>query len=80
MKNLFFDLLDVDACKKAIAETLEDEICILMGHYSINIQSRYDDIEACQCDWDDFEEAIGESMYVNDYDDLCVNPHGLDIY
>ena len=83
MKNLFFELLDVEKCKQAIRETPEDEICILLGHYSINVQMEYnqkcDDPEQIDWDWNDFEEAIGEMMYVNDYDDLCVNPHGLEL-
>lgn len=81
MKNLFFELLDVDLCKKLILETPEDEICILLPHYSINIQMRYNrfckDPEQISFDWDEFEEAIGESMYVSDFDDLCVDPHNL---
>jgi hypothetical protein len=80
--NYFTETLDVEACKAKIAKTREDEICILCPHYSINIQSKYYkdeslDPEAMDWDFDDFEEKIGQTMYVNDYDDLCCDPHGI---
>jgi len=76
--NRFTHLLDIDEIKAAIskAETSEnqdDKYIILLGHYSINIQSHYKDGEECDNDWNDFEEAIGASMEVNDYDDLVID-------
>lgn len=80
MENQFFELLDVDSCKRAIAKCALDEVAILLPHYSINILSRYrdcEDPEQINHDWDDFEEAIGQSMQVSDYDDLVVDVHGV---
>lgn len=77
MKNVFFELLDIARCKELIKQTPSDEICILCPHYSINIQSRYGNSEQCQYDLEDLEDALGYYVYVNDYDDLCVDSHGL---
>ena len=79
MKNVFLELLDIDKCKQLIAQCPKDEIVILCPHYSINIQSKYEDGEQMDWDFTDFEDAIGEQMYVNDYDDLCCNPHGIEL-
>lgn len=79
--NRFFDLLDVDAVKEMIAKCAKDEVCIILPHYSINVQMWYNeqdcDPEQCDWDWNDFEEAIGHSMQVNDFDDLIVDVHGI---
>lgn len=79
MENRFLELLDIEKCKQLISECPEDEIVILCPHYSINIASFYEDGEQLQWDFDDFDEAIGEQCYVNDYDDLCCNPHGIEL-
>lgn len=46
---------------------------ILCPHYSINIQSRYDDGEQMDWDFDGLEQELGETLMVNDYDDLVVD-------
>lgn len=83
-KNYYTELLDVEKCKELIAKTRKDEITILCPLYSINIQSKYYNDEHLDrdpedIDWDftDFEELIGERMFVNDYDDLCCDPHNV---
>lgn len=89
MKNLFLELLDVEKCKQLIKKTNEGEIAILLGHYSINIASVYNNTptpdyliekgcdlsEQMQWDWDEFEQKLGYQMEVSDYDDLIVNKH-----
>lgn len=69
--NYFTALLDIDSIKKEI-ESGETYI-ILLPHYSINIQSKYSDGEECDNDWNDFEDQIGHTMEVNDYDDLIID-------
>jgi hypothetical protein len=74
--NHFLMMLDVNKCKALIARTPSDEITILCPNYSINIQSKYEDGELCNADFDALEELLGETLFVNDYDDLCADPHG----
>lgn len=75
--NHFKEMLNIDTCKRLIAKCPDDEIVILCPNYSINIQSKYSDGEQMDWDFEDFEESIGESLFVNDYDDLCCDPHGV---
>jgi hypothetical protein len=80
--NYFLETLDVEACKELIAKTRKDEITILCPHYSINIQSKYfhDDTidpESMHWDWEDFEQLLDTTLFVNDYDDLCADPFGV---
>lgn len=69
--NHFKALLDIDSIKQEI-ESGETYI-ILLPHYSINIQSKYSDVEECDNEWNDFEDEIGHTMEVNDYDDLVID-------
>jgi len=71
------DVLDVEEAKKAIAACPEGETCILIPHYSINVQSKYEDGEELQNDLDELEEQLGLPLIVNDYDDLVADPHGV---
>lgn len=74
-ENKLKDILDFDVCKKLVADAIEKgETCaILCPHYSINVQSKYEDGEQLIWDLDELSNYIGEFVEVNDYDDLVVN-------
>lgn len=72
-----FDILDMEGSKKVIEECPEGETVILIPHYSINVQSKYEDGEELQDDLDAVEAQLGTSVMVNDYDDLIADPHGV---
>ena len=76
--NKMAAMFNIDVVKKAIANCPTDEIVILCGHWSINCP-KYSDDELNnmedQSDWDELEEILGQCLFVNDYDDLCVNPN-----
>ncbi len=78
--NKMAEMFNLDVVKKAIANCPKDEIVILCGHWSIN-GPRYTDDECSNedqdSDWNELEELIGESLMVNDYDDLICDPHGI---
>ena len=80
--NRFFELLDVDEVKEMITKCAKDEVCIILPHYSINVQMWYNnqencDPEQCMYDLEYFEEAIGYKVMVNSFDDLIVDVHGI---
>lgn len=77
--NKMIAMFDMDKVKKMIADCPADEIVILCGHWSIN-KPKYDDSEdpeTSDFDWTDMENVLGETLYVNDYDDLVCDPHGI---
>jgi hypothetical protein len=81
-KNKFFAILDIDKCRQIIDRTPSDAIAILCPNYSINIQAEYyrdETIDPEQIDWDfdEFEEKVGHTLFVNDFDDLCADPHNV---
>jgi len=81
--NRMLDMFDISGLIDAIDNTQEDEICILIGHWSINkpaYDMACDDTDTWVWDWDELEDLIGCRLYVNQYDDLCANPHGLEVY
>lgn len=75
--NHFFEMLDLEKCRELVKTAKEQKgMAILCAHYSINIQSKYNDCgEPEQMDWDftDFEETLGVVLSVNDYDDLIAD-------
>ena len=78
--NKLAAMFNIDVVKKMIASCPNDEIVILCGNWSIN-KPEYSDEEIDnydeQGDWDEMEEMIGEMLFVNDYNDLCCDPHGV---
>jgi len=78
--NKLAAMFNIDVVKKMIADCPSDEIVILCGNWSIN-KPEYSDEEVDnyeeQGDWDEMEEMIGEMLFVNDYNDLCCDPHGV---
>ena len=72
-----FEVIDVPKCKELIAKCPLDEVVILVPHFSINVQSHYEDGEQLQWDLDELESYIGHTVEVNDYDDLICDPHGI---
>lgn len=72
------EILDFDKCKALVKQTPEDEYTILCPHYSINVQSKIEG-EKLQYDLDELEQVLDCSVFVSQYDDLCANPHNLDI-
>ena len=77
--NAIIDMFDIVKCKMIIASCPPDEIAILAPHWSINRPRYPDDSDPEQGDWDmeEFEELIGHTIIVTDYDDLAVDPHGI---
>lgn len=72
--NQLQNILDFEVCKKIVqdAKDNDESMVILCPHYSINVQSKYEDGELLQWDLDELNEYIGEFVEVNDYDDLVV--------
>lgn len=74
--NKLATILDFDVCKKLVEDakaTQQDILVILCPHYSINVQSKYDDGERLQWDLDELNDYINAFVEVSDYDDLVVN-------
>ena len=77
MANLIAEMFDLEKVKQIIEDCPQDEVVILCGNWSVNKPNGYDDFEDYDWDWSEFEDMIGHSMMVNDYDDLIVDPHGI---
>lgn len=79
-ENKMIAMFNMAEVKKEIRKCPKDEIVILCGNWSIN-KPRYTEAEyeqeMEQGDWDEMEDILGESLMVNDYDDLICDPHGL---
>jgi len=73
--NKLAEILDFDYCKKMVEDAKKDgeTYVILCPHYSINVQSKYEDGEELGWDLDDLSDFLGEFVEVNDYDDLVVD-------
>ncbi len=74
LSNLLGNLNDL---RDEIDATPEGETKILIPNYSINVQSKYDDGEDLQAEFDEIEKELGHTLIVNDYDDLVADPHGV---
>ena len=78
--NQIAAMFNIDVIKKAIANCPDDEIVILCGNWSIN-KPRYEDnedyLESADDDFREFEDMLGVTLYVSDYDDLIADPHGV---
>jgi hypothetical protein len=77
--NLIKGMFDIAIVKANIAKCPTDEIVILCPHWSIN-KPKYDDAtdpETEDYDFQEFEQELNASLYVNDYDDLIADPHGI---
>lgn len=79
MTNLISEMFDVEQVKKAISNCPKDEIVLLCGHWSINKPKYPADCDPEAEDWDfsEFEDEIGQMLFVTDYDDLACDPHGI---
>lgn len=77
MANKLATILNFEACKKAVetAKGKNETYIILLNNYSSNIAAQYDDEDgqALQDDLDELEKFIGETVQVNQYDDLVVD-------
>lgn len=73
--NRLQHIIDFDACKRVVNKSKQEfkTLIVLVPHFSINVQSKYEDGEQLQEDWIELENYIGESLEVNDYDDLVVD-------
>jgi len=78
--NKIANMFDIDKVMKQIEECPTDEVVILCPHWSINgpkyTDSEYEN-EAHTFDWEEFEQRIGYTLQVNDYDDLIIDVHGI---
>lgn len=68
-------ILDFDVCKQLVKEAIDKkESCVILcPHYSINVQSKYEDGEQLQWDLDELQDYIEVAIQVSDYDDLIVD-------
>lgn len=72
--NHFLEVLDLEVCKTLVEHARKNKTMeVLCPHYSINIQSKYDDGEQMDWDFDELEQELGATLSVNDYDDLIVD-------
>ena len=73
-ENKLQSILDFDLCKRLVENAIKnnEQMTILCPHYSINIQSKFEDGEQLQFDLDELSEYIGAFVEVSDYDDLVV--------
>lgn len=77
--NLIKAMFNLDVVKANIAKCPENEIVILCGNWSIN-KPKYDesaDPEQEGWDFEELESELGTPLYVNDYNDLIADPHGI---
>ena len=61
---------DLKYLKQKIQRTQPDEICILSGGF-------YNYYHMEQDMWEWLSEQLGHYCYINDYQDLCCDPHGI---
>lgn len=73
-ENKLKEILDFDKCKQLVDDAkAKGETCVILcPHYSINVQSKFEDGEQLQWDLDELEQHIGETVQVSDFDDLVV--------
>lgn len=76
--NLIANMFDLKIVKEHIKKCPKNEVIILCGNWSIN-KPKYSDENTDQEDWDwnEFEDQLGHTLQVNDYDDLVVDVHGI---
>ncbi len=73
-ENILQNIIDFDICKKIVDKGRDknQQMVILCPHYSINIASKFEDVEQLQWDMDELSDYIGEFVEVSDYDDMVV--------
>lgn len=73
-ENKLQTIIDFNVCKQMVQDAKDNNetMVILCPHYSINVQSKYEDGEELQWDMDELTEYIGGFVEVNDYDDMVV--------
>lgn len=73
-ENKLQEILDFDVCKQLVDKAVKNNegAATLCPHYSINVQSRFEDGEQLQWDLDELSDYIGHYVEVSDYDDLIV--------
>lgn len=79
MSNKIIAMFNMDEVKKSIEKCPADEVVILCGHWSINGPKPLEGEDPESIDWDfqEFEDALGVTVMVSDYDDLIADPHGI---
>lgn len=77
--NLIANMFDIKQVKQNIKKCPKDQVVILCAHWSINKPKYEGDIDPEQEDWDftDFEQELGTTLMVNDFDDLIADVHGI---
>lgn len=76
--NLIAAMFKIDEIKQQIANCPVDQAIILCGNWSIN-KPKYSDDDSEREDWDmsEFEDQLGTTLLVSDYNDLVADPHGI---
>jgi hypothetical protein len=77
--NLIRRMFDLKVVKANIAKCPKGEVAILCGNWSINKPNYEESADPETEDWDfeEFAKELDTSLYVNDYDDLIADPHGI---
>lgn len=77
--NLIKAKFNIDVVKANIAKCPKDEVVILCAHWSISKPNYEESADPETEDWDfeEFAKELDTSLYVNDYDDLIADPHGI---
>lgn len=80
INNKLADMFNIDIVKQMIKDCPNDEIVILLPHYSINKPKYNDEEQNNGIEFDDmneFGDYLGGFLSVSDYDDLICDPHGI---
>lgn len=77
--NLIVAMFDINKIKGQIANCPKNEVTILCPNWPINKPTYPEDIDPETENWDfeEFEQILGVSLYVTDYNDLIADPHGI---
>lgn len=78
--NKITEMFDMDKIKEMIDNCPPDQVVIICAHWSIN-QPKYTEEELLnenfEHDWNEFENQIGHSIQISQYDDLVIDVHGI---
>jgi Mg/Co/Ni transporter MgtE len=77
--NRLMEMLNMEKIKKWAEECPQDDTVILISHWSIN-RPAYTEQEALdglpEQDQEEVEEELGYPLFVTQFDDLVMDPHG----
>ena len=74
--NKLAEMFNLETLRDEIKNCPNDEVIIILPHYSIN-KPKYEDCEAEGWDFDDLGDYLECMLSVTEYDDLVADPHSL---